>query len=82
MAHVVDESPQREASPTERVTTQPPTLAGVVVENNHLSLPNGLMDAGRATSTLSKFMTEHGAMPEEVTQAQSGLAKGLGTGAL
>ncbi|HFD3890539.1 VENN motif pre-toxin domain-containing protein [Serratia nevei] len=51
------------------------------VENNHLSLPNGLMDAGRATSTLSKFMTEHGATPEEVTQAQSGLAKGLGTGA-
>ncbi|HHK8055764.1 TPA: VENN motif pre-toxin domain-containing protein, partial [Serratia marcescens] len=51
------------------------------VENNHLSLPNGLMDAGRATSTLSKFMTEHGATPEEVTQAQSDLAKGLGTGA-
>lgn len=39
------------------------------------------MDAGRATSTLSKFMTEHGATPEEVTQAQSDLAKGLGTGA-
>ncbi|WP_253718559.1 hemagglutinin repeat-containing protein [Serratia marcescens] len=51
------------------------------VENNHLSLPNGLMDAGRATSTLSKFMTDHGATPEEVTQAQSDLAKGLGTGA-
>ncbi len=33
----MDESPQREASPTERVTTQPPTLAGVVVENNALS---------------------------------------------
>ena len=29
------------------------------------------MDAGRATSTLSKFMTEHGATLEEVTQAQS-----------
>ncbi len=39
------------------------------------------MDAGRATSTLSKFMTEHGATPQEVTQAQSDLAKGLGTGA-
>ncbi|HHK8104835.1 TPA: filamentous hemagglutinin, partial [Serratia marcescens] len=51
------------------------------MENNHLNLPNGLMDAGRATSTLSKFMTEHGATPEEVMQAQSDLAKGLGTGA-
>ncbi|AVU35645.1 TPA: hypothetical protein JD344_24885 [Serratia marcescens] len=39
------------------------------------------MDAGRATSTLSKFMTEHGATLEEVTQAQSDLAKGQGIGA-
>ena len=51
------------------------------MENNHLNLPNGLMDAGRATSTLSKFMTEHGATLEEVTQAQSDLAKGQGIGA-
>ena len=49
----------------------PSFAAGIIVENNHLNLPNGLMDAGRATSTLSKFMTEHGATPEEVTQAQS-----------
>lgn len=53
----------------------------VVVENNSLSLPNGMMNAAQASSTLGRFMEQNGASADEITQAQSDLAKGLGTGA-
>ncbi|UNK28662.1 hypothetical protein MNO11_02555 [Serratia plymuthica] len=51
------------------------------MENNHLSLPNGMMNSGQAASTLGQFMAQNGATAAEIAQAQSDLAKGLGTGA-
>lgn len=58
------------------------SVAGkTAVENNHLSLPNGMMNAGQAASTLGQFMMQNGATAAEIAQAQSDLAKGLGTGA-
>ncbi|MBD8454121.1 hypothetical protein [Serratia rubidaea] len=53
----------------------------VVVDNNYLSLPNGMMNAGQAASTLGQYMAQNGASAAEIAQAQSDLAKGLGTGA-
>lgn len=51
------------------------------VENNHLNLPGGMMNAGQAASTLGQFMAQNGATAAEIAQAQSDLAKGVGTGA-
>lgn len=57
----------------------------VVVENNSLSggfnLPQGMMNSGQAATTLGKFMEQNGASAAEIAQAQSDLAKGVGTGA-
>ncbi|BEI03668.1 hemagglutinin repeat-containing protein [Edwardsiella ictaluri] len=50
-------------------------------ENNALSLPSGLMDYGQASSSLGQFMAQNGASAAEIAQAQSELARGLGTGA-
>ncbi|CNJ09735.1 adhesin/hemagglutinin [Yersinia intermedia] len=55
------------------------------VENNFLSglegFGQGMISAGQATSTLGQFMEQNGATTAEIAQAQSDLAKGLGTGA-
>uniref|UniRef100_UPI0036F1E500 VENN motif pre-toxin domain-containing protein n=1 Tax=Yersinia aleksiciae TaxID=263819 RepID=UPI0036F1E500 len=55
------------------------------VENNALSglegFGQGMISAGQATSTLGQFMAQNGATTAEIAQAQSDLAKGLGTGA-
>nr|WP_315850490.1 VENN motif pre-toxin domain-containing protein [Yersinia aleksiciae] len=66
------------------------TVAGAqtgknAVENNALSglegFGQGMISAGQATSTLGQFMAQNGATTAEIAQAQSDLAKGLGTGA-
>ncbi|WP_186378046.1 hypothetical protein [Yersinia kristensenii] len=61
------------------------TTEHVVVENNALSgvegFGQGMISAGQATSTLGQFMAQNGATTAEIAQAQSDLAKGLGTGA-
>ncbi len=66
------------------------TVAGAqtgknAVENNFLSglegFGQGMISAGQATSTLGQFMEQNGATTAEIAQAQSDLAKGLGTGA-
>ncbi|WP_435056154.1 VENN motif pre-toxin domain-containing protein [Yersinia frederiksenii] len=55
------------------------------VENNSLSglegFGQGMISTGQATSTLGQFMAQNGATTAEIAQAQSDLAKGLGTGA-
>ncbi|VEI63192.1 Uncharacterised protein [Serratia rubidaea] len=40
-----------------------------------------MMNAGQAASTLGQYMAQNGASAAEIAQAQSDLAKGLGTGA-
>ncbi|CAI2040965.1 Uncharacterised protein [Serratia liquefaciens] len=40
-----------------------------------------MVSSGQAAFTLGKYMKEHGATPEQITAAQSDLARGLGTGA-
>nr|WP_237391196.1 VENN motif pre-toxin domain-containing protein [Cedecea sulfonylureivorans] len=52
-----------------------------VVEQNALSLPGGMMNSVQASSSLGLFMAQNGATATEIAQAQSDLAKGLGTGA-
>jgi len=49
--------------------------------NDQFSFPPGMMSSGQAAFTLGKYMTEHDATPEQMTTAQSDLARGLGTGA-
>ncbi|HEN3638656.1 TPA: hypothetical protein U5E40_003323 [Yersinia enterocolitica] len=60
-------------------------FAYIEVENNFLSglegFGQGMISAGQATSTLGQFMAQNGATTAEIAQAQSDLAKGLGTGA-
>lgn len=51
------------------------------VENNHLSLPNGLINHAQVESSLGMFMAQNGASADEISLAQADLAKGLGTGA-
>jgi filamentous hemagglutinin len=51
-------------------------------ENNDMfNLPGGMMDGARAASSLGQFMAQNGASPSEIAQAQSDLAKGLGSDA-
>ncbi|MDU5488645.1 MAG: VENN motif pre-toxin domain-containing protein, partial [Serratia liquefaciens] len=49
--------------------------------NDQFGFPAGMVSSGQAAFTLGKYMKEHGATPEQITAAQSDLARGLGTGA-
>ncbi|EPC5194415.1 hemagglutinin repeat-containing protein [Edwardsiella piscicida] len=54
------------------------------VENNFLApqiMPKGMMDIGQAALTLGQFMVLNGATAAEIAQAQSDLARSLGTSA-
>ena len=49
--------------------------------NDQFGFSPGMMSSGQAAFTLGEYMTEHGATPEQISAAQSDLARGLGTGA-
>ncbi len=51
------------------------------LENNQFELPQGIVRAGAASTSLGEFMAKNGASAEEIQQAQTDLLRGLGTDA-
>ncbi|VVE46145.1 hemagglutinin repeat-containing protein [Pandoraea soli] len=51
------------------------------LENNQFDLPQGIVRAGAASTSLGEFMAKNGASAEEIQQAQTDLLRGLGTDA-
>ncbi|VVE34412.1 hemagglutinin-related protein [Pandoraea eparura] len=49
------------------------------LENNQFELPQGIVRAGAASTSLGEFMAKNGASAEDIQQAQTDLLRGLGT---
>ncbi|WP_241587245.1 adhesin [Rosenbergiella epipactidis] len=53
-----------------------PAQGGIIVENNWLSLPSGMVDYGQSASSLAASMVQKGATPNEIKTALSQHVKG------